>query len=296
MTVDPTQFRIPAVRHLAWMSQAPQLHCGDLSFDPARLMGPEGWTRLRAWDARPEQGPPVLTEPAHRRLGLYFESLYHCLLTEVLGWELLARNLPIRNSERTLGELDFLLRNPHSGDVEHHEVAVKFYLGYKDAVGVRWYGPNARDRLDIKTARLREHQSRLTRLPEARPLLRRLGVHEVPRPRIFMPGYLFYPRQSELPPPDQVPRDHGRGGWLYVKDADALDVDSWANLLKPHWLGPWIQKEPPDRAETIKALQAVAETGRPRLFARLEYRPGAACWTEKERAFIVPASWPLAAS
>jgi len=42
-----------------------------------------------------------------------------------------------------------VVRNGHTGVVEHHEIAVKFYLGYlqpgsaADNQDVCWYGPNA---------------------------------------------------------------------------------------------------------------------------------------------------------
>src|SRR5690554_1995355 len=157
-------FQQLVIRHLAWLCQAPQLYRGALTFDPVAWLPADYRHKLQYWDMHPESMPSLLQQATQRRLGLYFEQLYACLLQDLLGWELLARNLQIRDERRTLGELDFLLRNPLTGEVEHHEIAVKFYLGHTDAVSrrVRWYGPNSRDRLDLKTDRLLQHQTRLT--------------------------------------------------------------------------------------------------------------------------------------
>src|SRR5690606_5646045 len=173
------------------------------------------------WDLAPENGPALLTAPAPRRLGLYFEALYECLLRDLLGWTVLARNLPIRQGRETLGELDLVARNPVTGNVEHHEIAVKFYLGYHHANGeALWYGPNARDRLDLKTAHLLEKQSQRRQLAAT---IATLQAHGIPQPqlsRIFMPGYLFYPsrinvRAATMPVPATLPANHERGRWLY---------------------------------------------------------------------------------
>lgn len=288
------QLRIPALRHLAWMCKAPQLLMEPLGIDFSDQLPSDLWASLEKWDHNPAEGPPVLRETPHRRLGLYFEQLYECLMSDILGWEVLARNLPIRNGTKTLGELDFVVRNPNTGRVEHHEIAVKFYLGYRSAETgeTAWYGPNAKDRLDIKTRRLLAHQSRLTQYEEARAALKLLGIHDPPMPRIFMPGYLFYPLEAALNPPAQMPDDHARGGWLYLEQARGMNTQAWVQLHKPHWLGPWMQSEPAENAHIEAALNGIESTGRPRLFARVAWDRQAGCWLEENRFFVVPRYWP----
>lgn len=292
--IDLARFRVTAVRHMAWMCCAPQLIRGSSVFDLAAEV-PEGvLDQLRGWDAEPESGPPLLTEPAHPRLGFYFERLYQCLLVDVMGWELLAKNLQVKNTQRTLGELDFLFRNPHSGDVEHHEIAVKFYLGFPspETGEPLWYGPNAKDRLDLKTRRLREHQSQLTHRPEALAALKRLGIEQPLATRIYMPGYLYYPFAEEYPAPLNVPEAHLRGYWMYLADALKVTRDHWVPLRKPHWLGPWRQSEAPEVADTRAALEEVQLSETPRLFAALTWDDNNQAWTETRRLFVVPARWP----
>ncbi len=304
--IDLAQFRVPAVRHLAWMCQAPQLLESDLSFYPSRHLAEDALATLRRWDAHPATGPAVLTDIPKPRLGLYFEELYECLLTHLLGFEVLARNLQIRGTERTLGELDFVVRNPRTQEIEHHEVAVKFYLGVRreESGATFWHGPNAIDRLDLKTRSLLEQQSQRTQLAETTAALLALGIAQPATTRIFMPGYLFYPLPDPLDllyqescvrllrVPPQVPANHERGHWLYLAQALRLDTRDWVHLQKPHWLGPWVQHAAPDVLATAKTLEAIETTGTPRLFALVRYDAASSHWKETERFFIVPAQWP----
>ena len=279
--------------HLAWLCQAPQLLDTPRCF-PLRDYLPDDWpSRLAVWAGDPEARPAGLSQPPNPRLGYYFEALYDAVLTDLLGWTVLARNLQIQDATgRTVGELDFLVRNPHTGAVEHHEIAVKFYLGYCGHGQTWWHGPNSRDRLDLKVARLLEHQSRLGERPETRARLADLGIIETPTPRIFMPGYLFYPAGDQARVPAFVPDDHLRGRWLYHEDTLAMDTHHWVPLHKPHWLGPWWQQERPDAGLASTALASVAEYRRPRLFAALQQVPETGLWQEAARTFVVPSSWP----
>ena len=277
-----------------------------MGFDPENYLPEDVQERLAAWDNAPHHGPAVLTEQPARRLGHYFERLYECMMRDLLGWEVLLKNQPVRSNGITLGELDFVVRNPADNLVEHHEIAVKFYLGHSEAGQDTpfWYGPNARDRLDIKTQRLTDHQSQLTDRPEARNLFASLGIETPALSRIFMPGYLFYPLGKSLAPPDSIPSTHLRGDWLYIDDLDEMikagrleetgksDTTRWIPLLKPHWLGPWRQRDAPDQRETEEALEVVRSAGIPRLFAVLEPSPADGYWRETSRLFVVPGTWP----
>jgi uncharacterized protein len=297
---DLSRFRVPAVRHLAWMSQAPQLICDPRVFVPKTYLTDDSISILQYWEKNPAAGPKALTATPHYRLGHYFESLYECLIQDLLGWTILARNLPIRVGGQTLGELDFVLRNPHTRAIEHHEIAVKFYLAYGGSaqLAAGWYGPNPRDRLDIKTARMLEKQSRRAQLPATSELLKQLGIPLPEVSRVFMPGYLFYPRESgrlqkrDGTPPYNVPFDHLHGHWLYLDDVADLDSKAWVALPKPHWLGPWAQEKAPDDTVMQKTLTEIADTKTPRLFALLKEDNSSGLWKEQDRVFVVPADWP----
>jgi len=293
LPLDVTHSHLPALRHLVWMLGAPQLVRGASVFEPVAHCPPHAWDKLRAWAENPARGPSVLTDPPHPRLGLYFERLYECLMTELLGWSLVAKNLQVtsRDGLSTLGELDLVLSNPQTRDLEHHEIAVKFYLGYALDGELWWYGPNARDRLDLKTQRLWQHQSQMLQRPETREALRVRGIAPPSRVRLFMPGYLFSPLE---PPHSPAWSSAGteRCSWTYLSRAGDMATDAWVVLHKPHWLGPWLQAEAPEPGASRAALEAVERKGRPALFARLERDAQTGHWLEAERRFVVPLGWP----
>lgn len=292
-TFDPTRFRQPAIRHLAWICQAAQLTDSPLAFDLSAHLPANTLEKLQDWEQAPHTAPAALLEPAQPRLGYYFERLYECLLTDILGWEVLVRNLPIRGHERTLGELDFVVRNPATGGAEHHEIAIKFYLGYGGSEAMaRWYGPNAVDRLDLKTQRMLEHQSQRAGLAESVAALGALGIDGPLKSRVFMPGYLFYPLEPQMKAPASVPANHQRGRWVYLDAARGMDTANWVHLRKPHWLGPWLQTGAPAPADATAVLAQIAATGTPRLFASMRLDACSGLWKEAERFFVVPASWP----
>lgn len=295
------------LRHLAWLCAAPTLlalpaqgQAGSESlqiFEPADAL-PADWREQLVAVAEQAGRLATLEAAARRRLGHYFEALYACLLQDLFGWEVIARNLPVREGGRTLGELDFLVRNPRTGQVEHHEIAIKFYLGCRAAGdgAARWYGPNSRDRLDLKAGRLLSHQARLSELPATRSTLARLGLPLPDCVRVWMPGYLFYPREQRLAPPAGVVANHLRGYWTRAASIAPEEMVNAVPLEKPHWIGPWQQAEAPDSALAVEFAERIASGGAPRLFARLRQSPERGDWREVERFFLVPERWPQQAS
>ena len=292
----------PSVRHLAWLCHSPQLINDTLSFRPSEYLPHNLTGTLRDWDSDAANAPEVLSAPPHYRLGLYVEQLYECLLRDILGWNVIARNLPIRSAGITLGELDFVVQNPVTGNNEHHEIAIKFYLGYvapkktdraPDNLNVRWYGPNARDRLDIKSQRMLQAQSQRCQLPETIETLSALDIRTPSISRIFMPGYLFYPVDRRLTAPSSADPEHARGQWLTLAQArQQTDLANWVVLRKPHWIAPWVQRGAPDKNELKSALEEIETTATPRLFALLSQDRESNLWQEAERFFVVPESWP----
>ncbi|MDX1817898.1 MAG: DUF1853 family protein [Marinobacter sp.] len=288
-------FRHPSVRHLAWTCTAPQLlHCNQ-SFEPACYLPTTYLQTLLEWDREPARIPKALTEAPPRRLGFYFERLYESLLTDLLGWDVLLKNQQIQTGGRTLGELDFVVFNRTDDRIEHHEIAIKFYLGVPgDNEPDRWYGPNARDRLDLKTDRLLNQQTQLTRRPETHHLLEQRGITAPLVSQVFMPGYLFYPDDgtTEISVPSTTPADHLHGTWHYASQIRRADIARCVPLRKPHWIGPWSQTTEPDPADSEAALALILQRNIPQLFAELERDSASGVWTEQRRFFLVPDSWP----
>lgn len=224
------------------------------------------------------------------RLGVYFENLWEFAFAHHPDYKLLARNLPLRDAGRTLGELDFVVHHLPSGATEHWEIAVKFYL----QVGSKhWVGPGLRDRLDIKLARMREHQLPVSRQPLVQQLLAQQDIQSE-RQWALMPGRLFRPLCGNLPPllPDINP---GSTAYWWATGADFLQTYTdqpyrWAILPKRAWLA-----DRGYRSDNSDLPEPLADR------LQRENRPHPVCVAaldggrEVNRGFIVPDGWYPAA-
>lgn len=303
------RWRHQAVRDLAWaVGSPPLLRPADSreSGDGPRwldqvwcdqtLSTSQDW--LTALDHDPTDLLAHLAHEQDHRLGSHFESL----LAFWLSWpgnphyELVERNLPVRDNGRTLGEFDFLVRERGRGELQHWEVAVKFFLGVQPGGQARhWIGPGLRDRLDLKLERLRSHQLRLGNSPAGRRLLAERGLNGV-RPVCLVKGCLFYPAGAEhllWSPRDAAP-GHLRGWWqdhasLLARWGDAgLD---WLHLPKANWMTavrPAPDAEPLAPPQDIHALLAgLPQDGLRSAICVIGLRDGC----EVTRGFVVPPGW-----
>jgi len=305
------RWRYPAVRDLAWaIGSPPLLRPARAGLDHAPRWLDQAWCDRalavsRDWlDALDHDPAPLrdhLARARDHRLGSYFEDLLAFWLTwpDNPLYALIARNLPVRHEGRTLGEFDFLVRERASGETQHWEVAVKFFLGVRAGGAARhWIGPGLRDRLDLKLARLRDHQLRLADSPAGRDLLTSLGLPAA-RPVCLVKGRLFYPacaREDDWTPHDAAP-GHLRGWWL---DHDAFRARwaaaglDWLHLPRAGWMTEVIlgaDETPPAPAEDIDTLLArLPGTGPRAATGVVGLRDG----REVTRGFVVPPDWPPA--
>ncbi|WP_404375996.1 DUF1853 family protein [Vreelandella aquamarina] len=197
------------------------------------------------------------------RMGHYHERLWQLLLDNAPNTHLLANNVRITQRRNTLGELDMLYRTRENPVPIHLEVAIKFYLGLPEGPGestsqARWIGPGGLDSLALKCSHLLYHQLPLSRTAAAHASMahwlapRDAGVHAslvaALTQQVAIPGVLFYPWHTALPPPAGATAEHRRGWWCHQHEwpsvaaryGKALQL-AW--LAKPHWLAP-----PPHKA------------------------------------------------
>lgn len=225
-----------------------------------------------------------------QRLGIYFEDLWAFAFTHHPDYKLQAHNLPLRDSGRTLGALDFVVQHLPSDTTEHWEIAVKFYL---QVDGEHWVGPGLRDRLDIKLARMREHQLPIARSPQAQQLLIRQGI-QIARQWTLMPGRLFRPLRGKLPPPPVDINALSADYWWATAEQFTLEFSTrrwlWTPLAKHTWLADWGYS-----VSTEFSCEKLAE----RLLFGEQHSPvcvaGLTNGKEVSRGFIVPKNWHTAA-
>ncbi|EKF72847.1 hypothetical protein A11A3_16662 [Alcanivorax hongdengensis A-11-3] len=213
-------------------------------------------------------------QPQPRRLGQHFEQLVHALIHASDRLELVAPNLIIRDGRQTLGELDLLVRDRESGELQHWELALKFFLG---AHG-QWLGPNHRDTLVRKQRHLFEQQLPRASLPAVRALLAQQGL-QVTSTALLTRGRLFHGETDTPLPPGSNPA-HERGWWCH---GQALPAGHWRIIARADWPVPFLS----DKSTTL--------VDRPTLIDYVEsqsYPVMVLGESGTEPGFIVPSRWP----
>ena len=236
-----------------------------------------------------------------RFLGSYFEALWEFFFLQEPRFEVIAKNLQIRDAHHTLGEFDFIIFDKHANKYLQLELAIKFYLGcsaenshpYTDGKHL-WIGPQARDRLDLKIARALEHQLTLHRHPLAQRQLQALGVDAV-EPLWLFKGYLFQPHHA-LPLPDYIVDTNKHAHWVSLEQLPAVlnDDHPWQLLHKRHWPAPPYAEnidKPLTVNELVEQLNVIIKReNRPCLI--IQTARTAASPQVLKRYFVTPAGWP----
>lgn len=293
----------PALRDLIWAVCSPSLIRPRAGWPAVFQAGDTAQIQPRLERTDPHALDVHLANRRTRFLGSYFEALWEFFFLHDPRFEIVAKNLQIRDGKRTLGELDFVVLDHRTGQHLHLELAIKFYLGidapsafpYTDGKHL-WVGPQAKDRLDVKLARTLEHQLPLSAHPVARARLAELGVSRV-EPRLLFKGYLFAPLEP-VPWPDYVRAPSQHEGWVALASMPAIldDEHPWHLLQKRHWPAPPYPEnlaEPLSAAELGSALRLVMGEAR-RAYMVVQTNNAMPEPQVLKRYFIVPDDWPQA--
>ena len=216
-------FQHHLVRALAWAISSPNIidasahiPCPNDEEMATRFHERQGW--FEALDRDPSTLVEYVQAHGNWRVGIQFETLINFYLTHHPGYTLLARNLQVYAEKQTLGAFDYIVRNSR-GLVEHWEVAVKFYLRSTSTQAWQaWLGPNRRDRLDIKVARMRDHQLPLSHTDEGRRALATMGISSPPIHVAWLKGALFTPFLHEVLVPPNAGTGQPSGIWVRRRD------------------------------------------------------------------------------
>ncbi len=178
------------------------------------------------------------TQPT-QRLGKYAERLLEYFLRFGPTHQLIASGVQLRdplknggNGKRTIGEIDFLLKNAQ-GEYLHWELAIKFYLCHAQgqlAQPMEFVGPNRAYTLHRKLNTL--FQSQLTHQPPD-PWSEHTWKHQA-----FVKGWLFY-RWGEVAPQCAVLNPlHCKGWWIDYHQLGNLPEGQYVILNRLDWLPP----------------------------------------------------------
>ncbi len=292
------EFRQPAVRDLAWVILSPpmiassvdgvscatQQWCAD-QFE--EFLGP-----LKELEHDPAPLMEALQHEGHQKLGKYFENLIAYWLDSNPRYDLLARNLQIRDAKKTYGELDLIVHDRQTGRTGHWEVAVKYYLELGQAGDLSsWIGPNRRDNLARKSQHLMHHQAKRCEHPAARELLANRGL-EVDDAFVLLKGHLFYGASARgavlAPAPTDadvvIHPNHEYFWWRTCSEFKNIHGDdelSWFELVKPNW---FTSQSGISGSAAMQPWSPASCTG-PNLIVGMRDD------IEIERGFVVPDGW-----
>ena len=297
--------KTPEVRDLAWVIAAPPVFeslpdtsVNFLTYDFFKNEFLRILPGLFELDKSPEKLLSFINNGNTRLLGKYFENLIGFWLAEFSRFTLVKSNLQIFQNGRTIGEIDFLIRD-ENGQIFHLEAAGKYYLSSKGTSEWRdFYGPNPADNLADKLEKMLNGQITLTSNQNARDVLEQLGIKEQPEPLLLFKGFLFYPYQKtgEVKPAKGVSPHHLKGKWVTIQDIDSLRKNSirWVIPERRSWISRRFQV-PYKKTFSFNTLKAKLETYfsdniYPVLICAGEEEDGA--FDETERYFVVPTNYP----
>lgn len=293
LTAQIEQYNSPAVRDLAWAILSPTLivapdssqHSTSAWYEQAFLAIEPHLHELDKDDSALVQH---LTTPATPRLGIWFERLWSYWLQHNGRYELLAANLQVKQDEKTRGEFDFIVRDQHADEIEHWELAIKFYLGIPPLHHANhWFGPNLQDRLDLKFQHLVERQLPLSQIHAGQQVCAEQGW-TIARRRLISKGRLYLPgvETGTHPPLPKCIDTHALlGHWLTQQDfrrkARQFPAATYRHLDKSEWMV--------SQARQFVSFSDISSQVQQPHPVQLQVDG----WHEKSlRLFVVPDSWP----
>ncbi len=246
---------------------------------------------LQELDQDPESLNHYFESLGYMPLGRYFEQLLFFILDRDPYYEVLWANQQIVNELGiTEGEIDLVIQKV-GGEIEHWEIALKYYLQVQASTDHNFYlGPSRKDFLAKKMAKLYEHQLKLGKHTQ---VVSKFG--SIPS-KLFLKGELYYPKSSSL----YRPQSYQEQAKVYhhIKFEDLAEMQERSHyfkiLFKPDWLGPYQTEDPSIlrnfREVKIELKEEFSHLYRPQLLALI--RIESEQYVEFERYFILPKDWP----
>jgi len=202
---------------------------------------------VRATPSLFEAEPPIVSKPpfvtkgdikeapyqGNRRLGFVYQHLCSELFSSTSAYSSIAEEIQLNHNGKTIGSVDFIVKNKKSEQFEHWEVAVKFYLLHQGL----WFGPNAHDRLDLKLTHMLEHQLPLSsteHFSKLYPMWANASQHLLMQGRLYINPFNSEPTPEECGGyklnPTQI-----AGRWCYQSQVHLVDEPLYV-IEKSQWL------------------------------------------------------------
>ena len=165
------------------------------------------------------------------RLGFIYQELCGRLFLANPLFQLLEEEVQLHSNKKTLGAIDFLIEHEHR--IEHWEVAIKFYLLHDGL----WYGPDSRDRLDIKLDHMLNHQLKMSK---HEVFIERFPDYQAIEEKLLMHGRLYTNPFTEQTVPThclkfELNLSAVQGFWCYQHQISQI-AETLYRLDKPDWI------------------------------------------------------------
>ena len=173
-------------------------------------------------------------------LGKQAEFLFSEIIKACKNFTLLAENIQINHEKRTIGELDYLIKDHRTDSTIHAELACKFYLLKEDEheqLEGQWIGPNLKDTLLDKINKFKEHQFPLLRHEATKEILSNYNISEIRQQRYCIKAKLFVPENLNKPLTDYY-QNCIQGVWKKHNNLVLNKEATYAMPSKREWLLP----------------------------------------------------------
>lgn len=183
-------------------------------------------SRLLKLDQEPKELVEFLARLKSTRLGLRFENLLWFWLQDegYHPYKLLGHSIQKISGSTTLGEIDFLLLNQQTQEIEHWEVALKYYLGEGELQLSDWFGLNREDHLKRKLQHFTERQFQFSKVDD----------YPIQRKFVVLKGQLYLPDNHDLCSlPDWINTARRLGQWGYT-----IPSSAYFRLQRQEWICP----------------------------------------------------------
>lgn len=184
---------------------------------------------------------PLQKLPDNLRLGHQMEAVFEQLISHSKEYGLVVQNLAVEKDKRTLGEIDFILKDLKTGRTVHVELTYKFYLIDPDIPEAidRLVGPNRRDTFRAKIEKIRDKQFPLLHSKSGVATLSKnhIDPEEIEHQACFK-AQLFTPYSDSKADIAPLNKDCIKGYWIRFSDFEKEGFKNYTYYLprKPEWV------------------------------------------------------------
>ena len=258
---------------------------------------------LEIWLTKLDNNPAELIEFTERyktrRLGRYFENLLHFYFLFHPNIKVLEMGRQIFDGKRTIGEMDFVLKNKSTKEIVHIETALKYFA--KEKYKSDFYSficPSGERTFGDKLDKTFNKQLKITELPQTKAYLGKANLLPL-KSYHYIKGTLFY-HPSELKDftHPNLNCQHKKGWWILENEVDTLsDLSKFKITHKLKWLSEEV---------FVKGTNEVGLMAKKELISELkthfeiisqgqlivEFIEKENLWVENSRGFVLGNNWP----